>query len=159
MSDPLAHVDWNRPQPVPKGVARLLRVNFPQISATGIYNDRNIAGTNTKSAHSEGRALDIHLNANDPSQRQIGDRLFSILMVVASETGIDNVIWNRRIWSVRRASEGIRDYTGRSPHTDHIHVEFTREGSQLKVWNMLELEVAKLRTGLEELHEARKNTI
>jgi hypothetical protein len=85
--------------------------------------------------------------------------LFSILLQVASETGIDNVIWNRQIWSVGRANEGIREYTGRSAHTDHIHVEFTREGSQLKVWNMLELEVAKLRTGLEELREARKNII
>jgi hypothetical protein len=41
-----------------------------------VHNDRNVAGTTKKSSHAEGRALDFHLDATDPSQKALGDRLF-----------------------------------------------------------------------------------
>jgi len=148
-------IDWKRAQPLPKAVARALRANFPMITATGIYNDRNVAGTNQKSSHAEGRAIDIHLNANKPTERLVGDELFRILMDAAHATGIDNIIWNRQIWSTRRPT--IRQYTGVNSHTDHIHVEFTREGSQQRTLHLLELKVAQLRTGLEELSSQQGN--
>lgn len=37
-------------------------------------------------------------------------------------SGLWYVIWNRRIWSMDRDWRP-RAYTGRSPHTDHIHIE------------------------------------
>ncbi len=64
MSNHSTTIDWRRAQPLPRALANYLKANFLQISATGIYNDRNIAGTNKKSAHAEGRALDIHLNVH-----------------------------------------------------------------------------------------------
>jgi flagellar protein FlgJ len=154
MSTRVKAINWRRAQPLPAALARYLKVNFLQISATGIYNDRNIAGTNKKSAHAEGRALDIHLNANHPDEKLIGDNLYRIFMEVAYQTGIDNVIWNRTIWSRAKGQHG---YHGQNPHTDHIHVEFTRPGSQLTVWHLLDLKVAQLRTGLEELSRAQAN--
>jgi len=37
------------------------------------------------------------------------------------------VIWNRRIISSDRRSEGWRTYTGDNPHTDHVHVSIARD--------------------------------
>jgi flagellar protein FlgJ len=154
MSANAKRIDWHRAQPLPAALARYLKVNFLQISATGIYNDRYVAGTNKKSAHAEGRALDIHLHVKHPDEKLIADRLYRIFIEVAFETGIDNVIWNRNIWS---RAKGEHPYHGQNPHTDHIHVEFTKPGSQLLVWHLLELKVAQLRTGLEELSRAQAN--
>ena len=154
MSTNAKAINWHRAQPLPAALAKYLKVNFPQISGTGIYNDRNVAGTNKKSAHAEGRALDIHLNVTRPDEKLIADNLYRIFIEVAYQTGIDNVIWNRTIWS---RAKGQHAYHGQNPHTDHIHVEFTRPGSQLTIWHLLDLKVAQLRTGLEELSHAQAN--
>jgi flagellar protein FlgJ len=154
MSNQSMKVNWHRAQPLPTALARYLKVNFLQISQTGIYNDRNVAGTTTKSAHAEGRALDIHLNVSRPDEKLIADNLYRIFIEVAYQSGIDNVIWNRRIWS---RTKGQHAYHGQNPHTDHIHVEFTRPGSQSTIWPLLDMKVAQLRTGLEELSRAQAN--
>jgi hypothetical protein len=52
-----------------------------------------LAGTNKKSAHAEGRALDIHLNVNHPDEKLIADSLYRIFIEAAYQTGIDNVIY------------------------------------------------------------------
>jgi len=39
----------------------------------------------------------------------------------------------------------------------HIHVEFTKSGSQLSVWHLRDLKVAQLRNGLEDLSRAQAN--
>jgi hypothetical protein len=155
MSD-LSKVNWKGPQPVPKELAPTLKANFPQITQTGIYNDRNIAGTQKKSAHAEGRALDIHLNAHVAEQKMLGDQLFKVLIRKALALAIDNVIWNRQIWSQKQG--GPRAYAGHSPHTDHIHVEFTRDGSQnLHSIRQIEIDIAIIRTGIEDLQRGMKN--
>ncbi|MGD0126913.1 MAG: hypothetical protein ABSF46_16260 [Terriglobia bacterium] len=154
MSSQSKPINWRRAQPLPTALAKYLKVNFLQISGTGIYNDRNVAGTNKKSAHAEGRALDIHLSVHHPDEKLIADNLYRIFIEVAYETGIDNVIWNRTIWS---RAKGQHAYHGQNPHMDHIHVEFTRPGSQLTIWHLLDLKVAQLRTGLEELSRAQAN--
>lgn len=123
-----------------------------------IYNDRNIAGTLTKSAHAEGRALDVHLRANHPDQRSLGDQRFRALVRKASFLGIDNVIWNREIWNREiwnRARGGPRLYNGKNPHTDHIHVEFTRAGSQSRALSEIEIDIAIIRAGIEDLRKGR----
>jgi flagellar protein FlgJ len=154
MSTHAKAINWHRAQPLPAALARYLKVNFLQISGTGIYNDRNVAGTNKKSAHAEGRALDIHLNVSRPDEKLIADNLYRIFIEAANQTGIDNVIWNRTIWS---RAKGQHAYHGQNPHTDHIHLEFTRPGSQLTIWPVLAVKVAQLRTGLEELSHAQAN--
>jgi hypothetical protein len=150
-------IDWNKPQPGPSTVAKRLKANFLLIRATGIYNDRNVAGTKRKSSHAEGRGLDIHLSAENPDERLVGDQLFKMLIDAANVSGIDNVIWNKEIWSIHRL--GIRTYHGVNPHTDHIHVEFTRAGSQLKAFRLLEMKIAQVRSGLEDLHGRQKNLV
>ena len=149
-------VNWNQPQPAPLALWTLVHTNFPQTRFLGIYNRRNVAGTNTPSAHAEGRALDIGLLASRPGEKLLGDQLFGLLIRDAAELGLDHVIWNRQIWSTARG--GPRPYTGFSPHTDHIHVAFTREGSQRTSFPRTMLDIAILRTGYEDLARAHSDT-
>jgi hypothetical protein len=46
---------------------------------------------------------------------------------------------------------GPRTYTGVNPHTDHVHVAWTRAGSQKTSFPRFVLHLAELRTGLEDL--------
>jgi hypothetical protein len=147
--------NWNQPQPAPKALWALIHANFPQPRFLGIYNRRNVAGTSTPSAHAEGRALDIGLLVSRPDEKALGDQLFDLLIRNAAELGLDHVIWNRRIWSSARG--GPRPYTGVSPHTDHIHVAFTRDGSQQTDFPLTRLGIAILRTGYEDLARAHAN--
>jgi hypothetical protein len=158
MADP-NKIDWSHNQPAPTHAIRMIHANFPQVKNLGIYVCRNIKGTTTKSAHAEGRALDIGLNAHRPAEMVVGDAIFHALIRAAHKSGIDNVIWNHQIWSV--ANGGPRPWGGKysngalkNPHTDHVHVEWTRDGSQRVRLHFLELEIAMIRTGFEDLARA-----
>jgi hypothetical protein len=59
------------------------------------------------------------------------------------------------------SSPWVGDYkngAAKNPHTDHIHVEWTRDRSQLERLNLLELQIAILREGIEDLAKSRQNT-
>lgn len=150
------HINWHQSQPAPKNAIRFIHANFPQVRNLGIYVCRDVKGTHVRSSHAEGRALDIGLRADLPAERLIGDQLFHAIIVSATRSGIDNVIWNRQIWSLSHPA--IRPFVGnypgggpRNPHTDHIHVEWTRGGSQSEKLRFLELQVSIVRQGIEEL--------
>jgi hypothetical protein len=150
------NVNWNQDQPAPKQAIRFIHANFPQVKNLGIYVCRNVKGTNARSSHAEGRALDIGLRAGFPAERLIGDQLFRAIIASATRSGIDNVIWNRQIWSVShpRPRPFVGTYPNgapKNPHTDHIHVEWTRDGSQLERLQFLELQVSIVRQGIEEM--------
>lgn len=89
------------------------------------YAYRDIAGTSTLSDHALGLAVDFMVQG-DMSK---GDALAAYMKDNAASLDVKYIIWNRRIWSVQRASEGWRTYTGVNPHTDHVHVSFDLEGS------------------------------
>ena len=155
-------INWAQDQPAPQRAIRTIHANFPQVRNLGIYVCRDIKGTNIRSPHGEGRALDIGLRANIPGEKVIGDQLFRVLIDSARRSGIDNVIWNRQIWSVSQG--GPRPWGGyyksgaaKNPHTDHLHVEWTRDGSQLQRLDFLELQVSIVRQGLEEIARYQKN--
>lgn len=101
----------------------------------GIVRECAIGGT---SEHKEGRAWDWMLNASDPSDRAAADRFHAWLFApgpdgrpgeMARRTGVMYSIWDGKIWSASRSSEGWRAYTGPNPHTDHIHLSFSWEGA------------------------------
>jgi hypothetical protein len=140
----------------------MIHANFPQARNLGIYVCREIKGTNIKSAHAEGRALDIGLRADLPGEKVIGDQLFRLLIESARKSGIDNIIWNRQIWSVSLG--GPRPWVGhyksgaaKNPHTDHLHVEWARDGSQLQRLDFLGLQISIARQGLEEIARYQQN--
>ena len=145
-------INWNRPQPAPQAVWRVVNANFPSTGFGGIYSPRNIRGRSTPSLHAEGRALDIMLKAADPAQKIIADGLFRIFTDLAQQIGLEEVIWNKQAWSQRHL--GVHPYTGADPHTGHMHIGFTRDGSQKTSFALLELRVAVLRTGVDELRKA-----
>lgn len=148
-------VNWNQEQPAPKALWKLLRDNFAGIlpkQHLGIYVVRKVAGTSTPSLHSEGRAIDLPLVVTSAPQKLLADQLFLAFQATGISMGLDHVIWNRQIWSAGKG--GPRPYTGASPHTDHMHVAFTRDGSQKTTFGTFGLHVASIRTGLEDLVRA-----
>lgn len=102
------------------------------------------------SLHSEGRALDWHLDAGDPTDRRAARRLIRLLLAtdragnehaLARRMGIQEIIWDCRSWW--SGSDGMDDYSlcvtdsgkprrGVSPtlaHRDHIHLGLSRAGA------------------------------
>lgn len=84
----------------------------------GIYNRRPVRGGHSWSLHAVGRAADLMV-----PNKQLGDEIFLRLIRGASKLGIAEVIWNRSRWTFEN---GLKRYTGSNPHTDHLHVGFTR---------------------------------
>lgn len=91
-----------------------------------------------QSEHKEGRALDWGLSVDNPTEKAAGDEFTTWLTAVgpdgdvgynARRLGVMYIIWNSRIWSNSSSSAGWRDYTGTSPHTDHVHVSLSWNGA------------------------------
>lgn len=97
-----------------------LLLRFPGARSWGIYSNRDTALGN-RSAHSEGRALDIGCGMR--TGRLIVNKL---LAVGPAELGISVIIHDRVIYSAR-APHG-RPYTG-ATHRDHVHIEMTRKAA------------------------------
>ena len=148
-------INWDQAQPAPKALWTLVHANFHQTRFVGIFNKRNIAGTSTPSLHAEGRALDIGLLVARPDEKVLGDQLFQLLIDNADELGLSEVIWNKKIWSTTNTTP--HTYTGVNPHIDHVHVGFTRDGSQLDNFPHTMLDLSILRTGYEDLAKANAN--
>ena len=97
-------------------------------SGVGGYNNAPGGG-----AHIEGRAADIYVNSSPDDERPIGDGFFKIFSQHALELGVETVTWHVHIWNreVHDLPGTSRPYA-RGDHDDHVHVAFTREGSQLR---------------------------
>ncbi len=71
--------------------------------------------------HGSGQALDIML-----SDSSLGDDVAAWVRDHASELGVSEVIWEQKIWTVQRSSEGWRPMEDRGSatanHYDHVHV-------------------------------------
>lgn len=132
------NVNWNQDQPIIRYLRRWIPAIFPIVPQNhppgrGLwgYVPRTTADGKF-SEHSEGRAIDIYLNAFEGTQRRIGDGLFELFRTRYQELGVYFVIWNRQVVYPGVGRGRPRPYTGPRPHTDHVHVAFTRPGSQLQ---------------------------
>ncbi|WP_306213940.1 FG-GAP repeat domain-containing protein [Actinoplanes sp. RD1] len=123
-------------KPGPVSLRALLNSTYG-LNRTG--NISRACGSGGKSEHKEGRALDYMLDVNDSAQKKIANSVVDWMLdtdsyghkhAVARRMGIMYIIWNRKIWSASRASEGWRSYSGSSPHTDHIHFSFGWPGAR-----------------------------
>ena len=90
-----------------------IQARWPGTTSAGCYNKRNVRGGNTWSYHAAGRAIDV---VNSPAIMQ------EIANAAVGREGIEEVIYNRKIWTSARSGEGWRPYTGENPHTDHVHI-------------------------------------
>ncbi|NML77580.1 VCBS repeat-containing protein, partial [Streptomyces sp. R302] len=91
------------------------------------------------SEHKEGRALDYMLDYYDSGERAVAEDILTWLLKTdkygnkhanARRLGVMYLIWNDRIWSSSRATEGWREYGGSNPHRDHIHVSLSWAGAR-----------------------------
>uniref|UniRef100_A0A914EET2 ARB-07466-like C-terminal domain-containing protein n=1 Tax=Acrobeloides nanus TaxID=290746 RepID=A0A914EET2_9BILA len=88
-----------------------------------IYNCRKIAGTNSLSLHAEGRAVDVAIRGS------IGQQAFDYAISIACKTGIQEVIFEQKIWTNGKT----KFYAGKD-HYDHVHIGLNRCGAQN--WNI-----------------------
>lgn len=86
------------------------------------------------SAHYEGRALDVFFRPINDRNLRLGWRTAHYLVANAERLRINTVIYDAKIWTARRGSQGWRDYeidtSGRPAsvrrvllHRDHVHVD------------------------------------
>jgi len=108
-------------------------------------------GKNSASLHSEGRAVDWHLDASRPADRREARRLIGLWLAsdragnehaLARRMGIQEIIWNCYSWS--SGSAGMDRYSacyterGRlrkhlnytEAHKDHIHIGLSWSGAR-----------------------------
>lgn len=108
----------------------------------GISNCRDIHDTDNLSTHSEGRALDWHLDVTKPKQRKAAHRIIHFFLrkdskgvkwAMARRWGIELIIYNDHIWSVTKPNEGMRPCgSDCSDHFDHLHLEQNWRGAKRK---------------------------
>lgn len=116
------------PEPGARALLAWLREEYPQGSSLGIFNCRPVAGTSTKSLHSEGRALDYKMPMENGRGSAIGREIVFRIGAHGAALGLQTAIYDRTIWSAK-SPEG-RPYTGASPHHDHLHIELTRQAGR-----------------------------
>ncbi len=124
-------------QPGTRNLLRFLNYHWPRGEDWGIYNCR------PPSLHAQGRAVDFHLDIADAGDKAAGDQISLFFRrsdsggakwAMARRFGIQEIIWNCRIWTAARAADGWRLYSRCDPnsssyttnrtlqHKDHIHV-------------------------------------
>ena len=117
---------------------------FTNTGTFGIGRSCNIGGT---SEHKEGRAWDWAANASNAAQHRSVDRMLTWLLAtdaqgnrhaMARRLGIMYIIWDRQMFRMYRVNDGWQPYHGSSPHTDHVHISFTRAGGNktTSYWSM-----------------------
>jgi hypothetical protein len=121
----------NANQPIVLQLKRFFPLIFPEINwrsegLVGGYNPASIGG-----GHEYGLAADIYVRVAEENEKKVGDGLLDMFMWYASELGVEKVIWNTMTWESKANTPGVpRRFLGGKPHTDHVHVRFTREMSQ-----------------------------
>lgn len=110
-------------------LAWLMANRVPPGWSGGIYNCRTVAGGTSFSIHSEGRAVDWMLPVDPVTKRGTshGHTLVNLLLANAWKLGLQCIIYDRVIWSA--ASPRGREYKGKHPHYDHLHIELAWAGA------------------------------
>lgn len=110
-------------------LAELVSATYERGSAVASVRSCAEGGT---SEHKEGRALDWMLDVNDKGDRRVAGDFLGWLTAddgaMAHRLGVMYVIYAEQIWSAY--SPAWRDYSGYSPHTDHIHISLSWNGAR-----------------------------
>jgi hypothetical protein len=130
-----------------------LAANVPGVS-WGIYNCRKTRSGSSLSLHAEGRAIDWHLDARKPAERAVADRLIKAFLApdaagnpraLARRMGIQEIIFNCRVWSTNYPDAGMRPYSvcrrkvsATMAHKDHLHIGLNWVGAraQSSFWRL-----------------------
>lgn len=113
-------------------VRRELAARFPGTPLGGFAPGGVSTGHMEGSAHYDGRAVDAFVRPINETNNRRGWAIAAYLVANADRLDIATVIFDAKIWTRRRSSEGWRDYTvpsGRDgsavvlEHRDHVHVD------------------------------------
>jgi len=89
------------------------------------YNCRTVRGSSSPSMHGMGRALDVFVpRSGGKADNTKGDPIANWAVEHAAELGIQMVIWDRSVWSVK--THQVTGYGGKHGHDDHVHIEVTK---------------------------------
>ncbi len=124
-----AHTPTRGPQPGAIDLRDWILVNYPDLGDLGIYNNRPVRGGSSLSTHAEGRGIDIGTpseTAPTEPARATGRVLADLLVEHHAALGVQQIIFDRRLWRNTRAAIGWRPYAGKNPHRGHLHIELTR---------------------------------
>jgi len=88
--------------------------------AYGCFNRRRIAGQVAWSLHAEGRALDVGVSIQ---QNAAGWDLACHVVAEHAALGVQRVIWDGHIWSIKHAGRWRPVGASTEPHRDHVHLE------------------------------------
>jgi hypothetical protein len=81
------------------------------------------------SDHNTGYAVDL---THDPKH---GIDCFDIFEKLKEDKRVKYLIFQGKIWSVERASEGNREYSGSNPHNKHLHISINDDmGKDTSPW-------------------------
>jgi hypothetical protein len=114
-------------------IARLIRATYGQDEAIGIARN----ACYTTSEHNDGRALDWMVDATTRAGRAKADAFLDWLLAtdkygnknaMARRLGVMYIIHDHRIWR-SYSPVGWGPYSGTNPHTDHIHISLSYDGS------------------------------
>lgn len=143
-----ATYDAKGPAPGTTALWDVIRSRYPQATFLGIYNARNVRGSDSLSLHAEGRALDFR-----PPQGATED-VAQWLLINATALGLQEIIvyGTKRIWTSAKASDGWRRYNGVAAGMNHIHVGQHRMGAGLSAPTKMDPAVLA-RTMTEALRE------
>jgi hypothetical protein len=105
--------------------------HFAVVTSVGGYAcRRNTADSSRMSVHGTGRALDVFIpQVTGGADNGQGDKVANWLVTHAQQIGVQLVIWDRSIWRANGTNDAA--YGGPNPHTDHIHVELSKEAAAL----------------------------
>jgi monoamine oxidase len=133
-SDPTGSACGTGPQPGAEALAKALAARFR--GRAEIFACRPVHGGSRLSLHAEGRAVDWF-----PADVADAQRILDWLLApdatgnehaLARRMGVQELIWNRRVWTARRQADGWRDHGGANPHTDHLHIGMSWAGARMQ---------------------------
>ena len=119
-------------RPGAEKLAGLIRATYGSDESIGIARN----SCYSTSEHNEGRAVDWMVDATTKAGRNKANAFLDWLLAtdkygnkhaMARRLGIMYIIFNRRIW--RAYDPGWGSYSGTNPHTDHIHISLSYDGS------------------------------
>lgn len=116
--------------------ARALRIwlqetAIAQRRQAGIYQCAKRRRGRRWDLHGEGRAVDFQ-----PASRSAAEALVALLLAdnhaLVRRMGIQEIIYNGRVWSVAQPSPVLRRYRGASPHRRSVHIGLNRKGARMQ---------------------------
>jgi hypothetical protein len=121
-------------RPGAKKLAKLIRATYGSDESIGIARN----SCYTPSEHNDGRALDWMIDTSKKAEKNKADTFLSWLLAtdkrgnrhaMARRLGVMYIIFNKRMWRAYDPGAGWSPYTGTNPHTDHIHISLSYDGS------------------------------